>query len=79
MVAKTRDSIESPVLAPRVAWREPDWRESRCVRPSWEPTATTVLVGFMAKDVRGPDSKRVSRDARLDRLFYHRIEAGKRV
>ena len=50
----------SPVLAPRVARMVPFWRETRCVRPSWLPAATTVLVGLIAREVKGPASKRAS-------------------
>jgi len=64
VVAHTRDSIESPVFAPRVARMFPLVMLRSFIRPSVPPTATTVLVGLIAREVNGPASNRASKSVK---------------
>jgi hypothetical protein len=70
-VDQVSDSMLSPVLAPRVARMVPFVRERRWIRPSWLPTATTAFVGFMAREVRGPASKRASNNPKVSHQNHH--------
>lgn len=60
VVAQARDSIESPVFAPREARMFPFARLSSLITPSVPPTATTVEVGLIAREVNTPASNRAS-------------------
>jgi hypothetical protein len=53
-------SIESPVLAPSDARIFPLDRLRSLINPSVPPTATTVLDGLIARDVKGPASNLAS-------------------
>ena len=62
VVDQASASIESPVLAPRVARICPFVMLTSFVTPSVPPTATTVLDGLIARAVNVPASNRASKN-----------------